>query len=170
MEVQSNPANPYVPPEPEKHDLDAIRFKLFKQEAAVRRGGNEALLIAGVTIINIVFAIVKIQLFFPVGLFYPIFFAANFLLDFQLRLIFFTTLAAVAYVLLGLIARKGNRIAYIAILLSYMIDGIIALSFQDYVGVGLHAFFLLIMYGCFANISAAAKTRRLLAEISQSTS
>jgi hypothetical protein len=60
------------------------------------------------------------------------------------------------FVLIWFLARNGSRAAYITGMVLYALDAIIFLLVKDWLGVGLHAFFLYSLFNGYRHIKARA--------------
>ncbi len=140
--------------------VESLQEQLFRHREDVRRGGGTIILIGIATFINIALAYFEVDLFFPIGLYYPI--AVVDLWPSLSGLVVTTVVCALLYLMLGRMARGGSQVACNVALILYGIDTVIPLVYTDWIGVGLHAFFLFSMFGARGKIELVKDTEELL--------
>ncbi|MCB1327565.1 MAG: hypothetical protein H7A21_04820 [Spirochaetales bacterium] len=155
MEQPENPYRATTEVNSPRHS-EASQEKLFRYRTASRRGGYEILFIGVITIVNLGLAFAEVDLFFPVGVVFPALWAQPdappVLVD---PLVQFVGMG-ILFSVLGWFASRRNKAAYVTGLILYAGDTLACGMLRDWVALGLHAFFFVLIYGSYKAIDAAA--------------
>lgn len=147
-----------------------LNSKLDEHLKAIKGGANWFYWIAGLSIINTLIIFFNGDVNFIVGLGLTQIVDAIFYDSpnaFKILGLFVNLMIAGIFAIIGFFANKKSKTAFIIGIILYLIDGLLFLYVQDYLGVGFHTFVLFMIVGGFGNIKLAEEVESKIRKIEE---